>query len=178
MIANAVIHGRSVPTELLGELNNSTPLLAEPVKLRAAFERDGYAFFRGVLDRDVVQAARQEVLSRLEAIDEVEPGSPTAWQRDAPSASAGHADRGEFWRSVSTGESCANCPTAQGIRGVLTTLIGEEVVPFDYLMLRVATRVGLRKSTTIIRSSLVSTTRCAPSGPQSATFRSSAARCS
>ena len=86
MIATTVIHGRRVPTDLLGELTNSTPLLDEPEQLRAAFERDGYAYFRGVLDRDVVQAARQEVLSRLEAIDEIEPGSPTEWQRDGPSA--------------------------------------------------------------------------------------------
>ena len=139
MIANAVIHGRSVPTELLGELEDSTPLLAEPLTLRAAFERDGYAFFRGVLDRDVVQSAREEVLSRLEAIDEIEPdtdGVATGRsERDAR-----HPDRGEFWRSVSTGDHLRKLSHGTGIHSVMKTLIGEEVVPFDYLMLRVATQ--------------------------------------
>ena len=113
-------------------------MLDEPERLRAAFERDGYAFFRDVLDRDVVQAARQEVLSRLEAIDEVEPGSDGVAtgrsERDVQ-----HADRGEFWGSVSTGECLRQLSHGPGIRGVLETLVGEEVVPFDYLMLRVAT---------------------------------------
>jgi ectoine hydroxylase-related dioxygenase (phytanoyl-CoA dioxygenase family) len=138
VIADAVIHGRMVPTELLGELTNSMQLLAEPAKLRAAFERDGYAFFRGVLDRDLVQSARGEVLSRLEAIDEIELGTDGVAtgrsERDAL-----HADRGEFWSSVSAGDCLRRVSHGPGIRRVLETLVGEAVVPFDYLMLRVAT---------------------------------------
>ena len=137
MPAGAVVHGRTVPVDRLGELTDSMQLLDHPEQLRARFDRDGYAFFRGALDADIVRAARNEVLSRLEAVDEIEPGSDGVStgrsQRDAH-----HPDRGEFWQSVSTGDKLRALSHGTAIRCVLEAIVGEPVVPFDYLMLRVA----------------------------------------
>ena len=66
-----VVGGREVPQELIGELRDSASLLEQPVSLRARLAEDGYLFLRGVLDRDAVMAARQEVLARLAAVDDL-----------------------------------------------------------------------------------------------------------
>jgi ectoine hydroxylase-related dioxygenase (phytanoyl-CoA dioxygenase family) len=137
VIAEAMVHGQAVPADRIGELTDSTALLDEPEELRTRFDRDGYAFFRGALDADVVGAARAEVLARLEAVDEIEPGSDGVFTGRS-ARDAHHADRGEFWQSVSAGEQLRELSHGSGIRRVLEAVIGEPVVPFDYLMLRVA----------------------------------------
>jgi ectoine hydroxylase-related dioxygenase (phytanoyl-CoA dioxygenase family) len=138
VIADAAVHGRAVPANLIGELTDSRPLLEDGPQLRARFESDGYAFFRGALDDELVQSAREEVLARLEEVDEVEPGSDGVFtgrsERDAL-----HPDRGKFWQSVSTGDRLRQASHGAGARRLVEAIIGEAVVPFDYLMLRVAT---------------------------------------
>ena len=71
----AAVHGLSVPDDLLGELVDSTPLLDDDPQLRTRFDRDGYAYFRGALDAELVRAARREVLDRLVDVGEIEPAS-------------------------------------------------------------------------------------------------------
>ncbi len=137
MIADASVHGLPVPAGLLGELTDSTELLDDGPLLRARFEHDGYAFFRGALDGDLVGAARAEVLARLTEVGEIEPDSDGRFtgrsERDAR-----HPDRGEFWRSVSTGEHVRRLSHGPHVRRVVEAVVGGGVVPFDYLMLRVA----------------------------------------
>lgn len=137
MITDARVHGEKVPADRLGELTDSTPLLDHPEDLRARFDSDGYAFFRDALDADVVRAARAEVLDRLEAVDEIEAGSDGVFTGRS-ARDAHHPDRGGFWRSVSNGERLRELSHGTGIRGVLEAIVGEPVVAFDYLMLRVA----------------------------------------
>lgn len=137
MLADAMVHGEAVPADRLGELTDSAPLLDDPAELRRRFDRDGYAFFRGALDAEVVRAARAEVLARLEAVDEIEPGSDGVFTGRS-SRDEVQADRGEFWQSVSTGARLRDLSHGSGVRRLLEAIIGGPVVPFDYLMLRVA----------------------------------------
>ena len=106
-------------------------------RLRTRFDRDGYAYFRGALDAELVRAARQEVLDRLVDVGEIEPASDGQFtgrsERDVL-----HPDRGEFWRSVSTGPRLRRLSQGDGVRRLVELLIDDEVVPLDYLMLRVA----------------------------------------
>ena len=70
----------------LRELNVSNPLIGDQQALQAAWERDGYWFFRDVLDHDVIGQVRSTYLSyladlgALKLIDssgQYEPGDPS-----------------------------------------------------------------------------------------------------
>ena len=53
------------PTVIVG-FEDATPLLAEPIALRAQADRDGYLFFRGLLPAEVVLDLRQQFLRVLD----------------------------------------------------------------------------------------------------------------
>lgn len=132
-----MVHGKIVPEDRLGELTDSAELVSDVDALRRRFDEDGYVFVRGALRADEVRAARAEVLARLMAVDEIEPGTDGIAtgrsERDRQ-----HPDRGEFWRDISAGGALRAASHGTATRAVLEALLGEPVVPFDYLMLRVA----------------------------------------
>ncbi|CAN5717224.1 phytanoyl-CoA dioxygenase family protein [soil metagenome] len=132
-----MVHGHAVPDSRLGELTDSATLVGDVDGLQRRFDDDGYIFVGGALDPDRVRAARAEVLARLESLDEIEPGTDGIAtgrsERDRH-----HPDRGEFWREISAGTAVRAASHGSGTRRVLEALAGEPVVPFDYLMLRVA----------------------------------------
>ncbi len=70
--------GRKIDTspEAFGELRVSNELLGNQEKLRARVSEDGYLFFRGLLDRSDVLAAREEVLRRLDAAGKIDQSYP------------------------------------------------------------------------------------------------------
>lgn len=62
----------------MGELNVSNDLLGDQAALAAAWERDGYWFFRDVLDRAVIGRIRQVYVDYLADMGLVEPDDATA----------------------------------------------------------------------------------------------------
>jgi len=54
------------------ELPNSTPLLADPARLRERWQQDGVLFFRDVIDRDAVARVREQYLARLKDLKVVD----------------------------------------------------------------------------------------------------------
>ena len=61
--------GRKIDTapSSFGELRSSNDVLQDRNALVHRMDEDGYLFLRGVLERDEVLAAREEVLKRLDA---------------------------------------------------------------------------------------------------------------
>jgi len=132
----AFLRSAPVPSDITGQMVDSAALVGDGVALRARLQSDGYLYLRGALSHAEVLAARAEVLGQLEAVDEIEPGSDGLFtgrsRRDdlAP-------DRGEFWRSVSAGESIRRVSHGPKIQSVMQAVLGGASVPLDYLMLRV-----------------------------------------
>ena len=71
---NALVQSRSDDTPDMPEFNVSNGLLDDRAALDAAWERDGYWFFRGVLDKDAVGRLRAEYLDVLDQLGVIEPG--------------------------------------------------------------------------------------------------------
>lgn len=61
----------------IAPLRESNDLLGDRAALDAAWERDGYLFFRDVLDQDAVAQLRETYLEELEKFHVVDPGDPT-----------------------------------------------------------------------------------------------------
>ncbi|WP_181316740.1 phytanoyl-CoA dioxygenase family protein [Sphingobium sp. AEW001] len=70
------IVSRFADTPTIREFNVSNHLLGDRAALEAAWERDGYWFFRDVLDKDAVARVRATYREVLEALDVVEAGDP------------------------------------------------------------------------------------------------------
>lgn len=130
-----VVKGRPVPETVIGELRDSAALLDDPVRLRHRLQEDGYLFLRGALERDTVLAARREVLSRLEAVGEIAPGSDTFTGRSERRAK--EPDLGRFWRSVSEGPRLRAATHGPAIERILATVADEPVRGMDFVFLRV-----------------------------------------
>lgn len=130
------VKGVDVPDGLLGELLDSAGLLDDPKGLRARLARDDYLYLRGVLDPMAVLAARAEVLRRLEAVGEIEPGGDGVATGRSRRADL-QADLGGFWKSVSEGPLLRAVSHGSTVERVVAAVAGEPVVAQDYLFLRV-----------------------------------------
>jgi hypothetical protein len=130
-----MVGGREVPDDVIGELRDSAGLLDDPAWLRRRLAEDGYLFLRGVLDPAAVRDARAEVLARLSAVDEIEPGSDVFTGRSARKAR--EQDLGRFWRSVSEGPKLRAVTHGGAIARTMEIVMGEAPRAQDFLFLRV-----------------------------------------
>jgi ectoine hydroxylase-related dioxygenase (phytanoyl-CoA dioxygenase family) len=140
MDVTCVVKGRPVPRTLLGELVDSTALMADPPALRARMAEDGYLYLKGVLDRDAVLAARREVFARLAAVGEVRVSGDDAVFTGASRRRELEPDAGRFWRSVSQGPRLRAISHGAAVSAVLSAVFGEPARAQDYLFLRPGVR--------------------------------------
>jgi len=135
-LTRARVKGADVPPELIAPLSDSSSRLGDAAELRRRLAQDGYLFVRGALDAEAVRAARAEVLTRLEAVDEIEPGSDGCFtgrsRRDEL-----EGDRGRFWKSVSDGPRVRRITNGAMLGQIVESVAGEPVRAMDYLFLRV-----------------------------------------
>ncbi len=132
----AVVKGEMVPPALMAELTDSASLLSDAEGLRQRLARDGYLFLRGVLDPDAVQAARAEVLGRLEAVGEIVPGSDGVFTGQSRRREL-QPDAGAFWKSVSEGPAFRAVSHGPAVARIVEAVAGAPVRPQDYVFLRV-----------------------------------------
>src|SRR5690242_16572660 len=124
------------PSEVPGELADSTAFLLDEARLRRSFDDDGYVLLRGLLDRTDVLSARTEVFERLAQVGEIQPpaadGIATGISRRRELA----GDLGAFWKSVSEGQALRGVTHGSRPREVASLLFGVPARPHDYLFLR------------------------------------------
>lgn len=70
---NQIIHSQFADTPAMSEFNVSNHLLGNRAALDAAWERDGYWFFRDVLDKDAVGRLRGKFLNVLNELGVIDP---------------------------------------------------------------------------------------------------------
>lgn len=126
------IEGREVPRDLVGELHECAP----DADLAHELAVHGYLLLRGVHPVSAVQAAREEVLGRLEGVGEVghpaHDGRMTGVSRRAQM----HPNLGAFWKSVSEGPRLRSAVHGPAITTTMQRLFGVPVAPFSFVWLR------------------------------------------
>jgi hypothetical protein len=130
------VKGQDVPDELLAPLRDSAALLEMPDGLRTRLAEDGYLYLRGALDAGAVRAARNEVLARLRAVDEIGM-EPEGRFTGRSCRAAKEPNLGTFWRSVSEGPDVRAVTHGVPLGRILDRVAGEPTRPMDYLFLRV-----------------------------------------
>ena len=130
-----MVSGHRVPDEFVGQFQDSSAV-DDARELRRRLADSGYVFLRGVLDKDEVLTAREEVFSRLVEVDEIK--SPAI-----EGIASGRSRRRElvddliaFWRSVSEGPALRQVTHGPRVRAIMQTIFGEPARPQDYLWLR------------------------------------------
>jgi ectoine hydroxylase-related dioxygenase (phytanoyl-CoA dioxygenase family) len=135
-MVDAIAQGRRVPAELLGELVDSTILLGRRQELREALATHGYVLMRGVVDRETVLAAREEVFERLAGVGEIkQPAIDGIATGESQRRELAH-DLGEFWRSVCSGPALRDATHGQQMQAVMSLLVGEPAQAHDFMFLR------------------------------------------
>ena len=131
-----IAQGTAVPDELIGPLRDSSAFRQDGAELSKRLADDGYVFLRGVVDREDVLRARQEVFERLAAVGEIaEPavdGIATGASRRPELAQ----DLGKFWQSVCYGTALRQVSHGRQMIEALSTILGEPALPHDYMFLR------------------------------------------
>lgn len=130
------VMGRPVPSALIGEMPDSADLLGQPDALRQRLSADGFLYLKGVIDTDLVAAARTEVFQRLVEVGEVAEPAAEAIATGTSRRDAVVQDRGAFWKSVSEGPMLRRLSHGAAVNRILQLVVGGPVRPQDYIFLR------------------------------------------
>lgn len=136
---DGIIQKQPIPGELLQPLKENRTGFNLDAELQRSFDEDGYVFLRGVLNREDVFAARQEVFRRLEAVDEIEPPALEGIATGRSKRLELESDPGLFWESVSDGDALRHVTHGPQIRKVMDGLLGVPSRPHDLMYLRPST---------------------------------------
>ncbi|MBC8351127.1 MAG: phytanoyl-CoA dioxygenase family protein [Planctomycetes bacterium] len=135
-MVDAIAQGRRVPDELRGELVDSTSRLGRPQELRERLCGDGYVLLRGMVDRETILSAREEVFDRLVQIGEIKQPAIDGIATGESQRRALANDLGDFWRSVCSGPALRDATHGKQMEAVMTLLVGEPAQAHDFMFLR------------------------------------------
>jgi ectoine hydroxylase-related dioxygenase (phytanoyl-CoA dioxygenase family) len=128
--------------EKFGELRMSNDILDDAEALRRRIAEDGYLFMRDALDKEVVTAARREILEKLASIDEIDAANYPLMEAIASGRSnRGRIDVKQFHKELRTGKALRALVHQGNIIKFYEKFLGGEVRSFDYIWLRIV-KVG------------------------------------
>ena len=133
---NCLIHGKSIPADLLGELRETKYHPDNTFQLRERLQQDGYLFLRGLLSSDDVQAAREEIFGRLAEVGEIKLPVNAGISTGTSRRNEMVEDLGQFWQSVSEGPALRCVSHGQQTYELMSSIFGEAAQPHDYIFLR------------------------------------------
>lgn len=123
-----LFRGHPVPDELVGQFQDSSDV-DDPRQLQRRLADSGYVFLRGMLDKDEVLKARQEVLARLVEVDEIKPPAIEAIATGRSQRREIAGDLIEFWRSVSEGPALRKVSHGPRVRAMMQTISANRHAP-------------------------------------------------
>ena len=130
----SVAQGSTVPSDLLGELRDSSSFCR--AELPRILSTQGYVFLRDVIAVDLVQRARSEVFQALADVGEIETPVEEGIATGASRRRELVSDLGTFWREVSNGPHLRQAIHGSAMRELMSVLLETEAVPHDYVFLR------------------------------------------
>tara|TARA_R110002072_G_scaffold145460_1_gene291906 strand:+ start:39866 stop:40837 length:972 start_codon:yes stop_codon:yes gene_type:complete len=130
------VHGKPVPTDIVGVFRDSTDVMADSAALQARMCDDGYVFLRGVVGPSSIAMARHEVFGRLADVGEIAEPPVEGIFTGQSQRPAKPSERGAFWQSVSEGPALRRVTHGPEMHYVLDTLFGEPSRGYNFIFLR------------------------------------------
>ena len=124
-------HTLATDTDHLGDLEVSNHLLDDPGALRDAMETEGYLFFRGLIDPEIVLRARHEILLKYAILGEVDDRYPIDDARAGDGQGVVAANLRAFSASVRSGASYLRVTDGPEVLAVHEALLDGDVHVFD-----------------------------------------------
>ena len=115
-----------------GELRNAMEIVDDRAALQARMREDGYLFFRGLLDRDLVLRARHEILLKYAVIGEIDPEKPLMDAIAAADTAIGRVNLRAFSECVRSGIEYERIVLNPRLLGIHGHLLGGDVHAFDF----------------------------------------------
>ena len=132
--------GRPVDLEAgtLGPLRPSVELVGRPAALRERFEADGYLFLPGLLDPELVRAARRELLLQYATLGEIDDRYPVLEGIAGDRAGLATANLRAFTESLRTGARYEAVILHPQLIDVVGAALDGPVRPYDFRWPRLA----------------------------------------
>lgn len=125
-----------------GELRDSSELVGNVAALRARIQEDGYLLLRRFLDRDLVLAARQELVEKLDSVGLIDRRYPLVEAiYSGNNNQLGAIDRRAFAKNLRNGPALQEVLRQGRIISFFEAFLGGSVRSFDYIWVR-NVRVG------------------------------------
>ncbi|NNE45361.1 MAG: phytanoyl-CoA dioxygenase [Rhodothermales bacterium] len=119
--------------EALGELDPANDLLDDPVALRNRMAKEGYLFFRQLIDPDTVLRAREEILLKYAVVGEIDSiGHPLMDAIQSEVSFIHEVNLRAFTESVRKGIAYENVVLNKALIRFLEKLLGGTVRPYDF----------------------------------------------
>ena len=115
-----------------GELVDSNGLLGQPDALRSRMAESGYLFFRGLLNEQLIAAAREEILLKYATIGEIDPQHPLDDAIYTADSALRTVNLRAFSQSVRSGHHYEAVILAEPLLQVHEALLDGEVRAFDF----------------------------------------------
>jgi len=129
-ILRSMAGGRAPTDEVLAAFEDSSALLEDPGELRARFDRDGYVLLRGVVDPEVLLAARRAITGILHRHGWLDPSQdPMAAVPAGGPFVEGDARYLEAYDDVQRSEAFHAVPHHSSVRRCMTALLGPTAFP-------------------------------------------------
>ncbi|MFH1070435.1 MAG: phytanoyl-CoA dioxygenase family protein [Candidatus Glassbacteria bacterium] len=123
-------------SEKFGLLRESNDILDDCLALRQRIEEDGYLLIRGGIDRDVVLAARLEILEKLDSVGEIDRTKPLIEAVGSGASRRAETDQDSFLAGLRSGEAVRRLAHGDDLRRFFTRFLDREVRPLDYIWVR------------------------------------------
>ncbi|HLA40137.1 MAG TPA: phytanoyl-CoA dioxygenase family protein [Candidatus Glassbacteria bacterium] len=125
-----------ISPDKFGQLRESNGILEDGAALRRRIKEDGYLLIRGGLDREVVLAARREIVEKLDSVGEIDRSSPLIEAVGSGRSNRSQIDQDAFLANLRSGEAVKRLAHGMELRGFFTRLLDCEVKPLDYVWVR------------------------------------------
>jgi hypothetical protein len=120
----------------IGPLREVTGVTENAAGLRERMTADGYLLLRGTLDREVVAAARGELLEKLASVGEIDASHPLDAAVYSGGSRRAEGDARAFAKSLRTGPAVRQLCHQGRVIEFYERFLGGAVRPFDYIWVR------------------------------------------